>query len=187
MSGNEGISLTIKETLARAVGLVFAERGYRVLGGVSFAFFLLLYLLVLPASYTGARIGLISLAYLTPRLAAFALTFAALLGLVVPMTLFVMREGRKARKATTAGSLVVSLLTPLLCCSPLLPAVMSVAAATLPFLTTSAGLKVQRFIVTYETELYLGAVLLLALAVWQNARAVVSCPRCQTTIPERSP
>jgi hypothetical protein len=180
MSGNEGIALTMKETLVRAVGIVFSERGYRVLGGVSFAFFLLVYLLVLPASYTGARIGLISLAYLTPRLAAFALAFAALLGLVVPMTLFVMREGRKARKATTAGSLAVSLLTPLLCCSPLLPAVMSVAAAALPFVTTSAGLRVQRFIVTYETELYLGAALLLALALYQNARAVVSCPRCRS-------
>ncbi len=167
------------ETVRRALAAVFAGRGYRLGGGATFVVFLVLYLFTLPAEYTGAVIGPGALQYLSVRLVLFAVALSGLLALVGPMMVFVMREGQRARKATTAGSLLVSLVTPLLCCSPLLPALMGVAAAVLPFVSSTTSLHVQKFIVVYQNELYLGAVLLLGIALVQQARAVVACPRCR--------
>jgi len=169
----------MKETVVLAFKTVFAERSYRIAGGVTFGIFMIVYLFTLPAEYTGAVIGPAALRYLDVRLILFAIVLSGLLALVGPMMIYAMREGQKARKATTAGSLLVSLVTPLLCCSPILPALMGTLAAILPFVSSAASLHVQKFIVVYQNELYLGAVLLLMIAVYQQARAVVACPRCR--------
>lgn len=166
-------------SITTAFKTVFSFRGYKITGVISFLFFLLLYAFTLPAKYAGGQIGLISLQHLSWTMGLFALAFALLLSVIIPFTVFAFRQGVKSQKSSTAGGLFVSFLTPLLCCSPLLPALMGFLGSIIPLLPVGSSLAVQKFVVTYETELYLGSLLLLVLALYQNAKYIARSPTCR--------
>lgn len=166
-------------SITTAFKTVFSIRSYKMTGALSFVFFLLLYAFTLPAKYTGGQIGLVSLQHLSWTMGLWALTFALLLGTVIPFTIFAFRQGVKSQKSSTAGGLFVSILTPLLCCSPLLPALMGFLGSIIPLLPAGSSLVVQKFVATYETELYLGSLLLLVLALYQNAQYIARSPACR--------
>lgn len=170
------------QSIITAFKTVFSDRSYQIIGAVSFGFFLLLYAVTLPAKYTAGRIGLVSLQHLDGSMALFALAFALLLGAVIPFTGFAFRQGVKSQKSSTAGGLFVSILTPLLCCSPLLPALMGVLGGLIPLLPAGSSLAVQKFVVTWETELYLGSLVLLVLALYQNANYIARSPACRMPV-----
>jgi len=159
--------------------LVFSEKKYKIIGIISFIFFLILYLFTLPTSYTGGRIGLISLKFLTVYMITFSVIFALLLGILIPFIIFLFNRSRKGHTGTAAGGIFVSIITPFLCCSPLLPIVIGFIGGILPILQGSFGLTIQEFVATHETEIYLGAVVLLLLSIYQNAGSVVKSPECK--------
>ena len=152
---------------------------YRIIGIVSFVFFLLLYLITLPASYTGGEIGLISFRYLTARMIIFAFIFALLLSVLIPFVVFLVNRSRKGHTASAAGGIFVSIITPFLCCSPLLPVVLGFIGSIIPILPASFGLTVQQFVVTHETEIYLVVVALLLLSVYQNSKSILKYSDCK--------
>lgn len=157
---------------------VFGEGKYKIIGIISFVFFLLLYLLTLPSSYTGGRVGLISFQFLSVKMIIFAVIFALLLGVLIPFIVFLVTRSRKGHTTTAAGGIFVSIITPFLCCSPLLPVVLGFIGSIIPILPGSFGLTVQAFVATHETEIYLGVVALLLISIYQNSRSIVECPDC---------
>ena len=158
---------------------VFSEKKYRIIGIISFIFFLILYMLTLPSSYTGGRIGFISFKFLTLEMIIFAILFALLLGVLIPFIVFLIDRRRKGHTTSAAGGIFVSIITPFLCCSPLLPVVLGFIGSIIPILPGSFGLTIQEFIASHETEIYSGAVVLLLLAVYQNSKSIIECPDCK--------
>lgn len=156
------------------------EKKYRIIGIISFVFFLLLYLMTLPASYTGGKIGLISFQYLTPRMIIFAFIFALLLTVLIPFIVFLINRSRKGHTASATGGIFISIITPFLCCSPLLPVVLGFIGSIIPILPASLGLTVQEFVVTHQTEIYLVVVALLLLSIYQNSKSILKCSDCET-------
>ena len=157
-----------------ATRIVFSSKRYSALAVVSFGLFLLLYLFTLPATYTGGRIGIISLRLLTPKLVIFSVVMAVLIGLIIPFTIYSFKQGAKARTATTAGGFIGSILPPFLCCSPLIPSVAAILGAVSPAVFGISG-AIQGFIATNETYILLGATLLLGWALIQTAKSTKQC------------
>jgi len=162
-----------------SIYFVFSEKKYKIIGIISFIFFLLLYLITLPSSYTGGRIGLVSFKFLTAQMIIFAFIFALLVGILIPFIIFLFNRSSKTHPSAAAGGIFVSIITPFLCCSPLLPIVIGFIGGIIPVLQGSFGLTIQAFVATHETEIYLGAIVLLLLSIYQNARSVVQCPDCE--------
>jgi len=143
------------------------------------------YAAVLPASMTGGRIGWVSLRLLTPELGILAVALASLLTLTVALMVLIVRHGRRASKAAVTGGALMALVTPLLCCSPVLPLALGALAVAFPAIAGVAAGRMQGYIATHETSLLLVAVGLTAVALYQNARRVASGPHCR--IPARRP
>jgi len=156
----------------------FEARGYRLLAALTFAASLTLYLMTLPSSFTGGRLGIEAMRHLDLELAAFSFAMAALVALVVPLIAFQMRRGQRASKASAAGGAALGALTPILCCSPALPVALGFVATVFPSLVGAVGWRLQGFIATHQTELLALASALLAVAFVQNARAVARGQRC---------
>lgn len=167
------------KTFNTAFQFVFERHSYRITGIITFILFFIAYLFILPATYTGGHIGWISLQYLTWRDGIIAFVLSLLMGTLIPFIIFSYRMGGVSRKASTAGGLFASLITPFLCCTPVIPSIMGVIAGILPVIPGTAGIYIQAFIATHELEIYLFAILLLVLALYQNARQVLSCPGCE--------
>lgn len=154
--------------------IVFSSKKYVALGIGSFIIFLLLYLFTLPATYTGGRIGLISLRLLNVKLVIFSFIMALLVSLIIPFTIYAFRQGVKAGKAKATSGFLGSVLPPILCCSPLLPSVAAIFGAISPSVLWIGG-AVQGFIATYETYILLGATLLLLFAAVQTSKSTKQC------------
>lgn len=163
----------------QAFGMVFSIKKYRVFGIISMSVFLILYLLTLPATYTGGRIGIISLKFLTPSLIIFSVLFAVLLSMTISFTVFSYRKGKGEGKTAATGGFLVSAITPFLCCTPALPIIFSFLGGFIPLLSASRGNSVQAFIAIHETELFIGAIFLLIFALYQNAKAVTKQQTCR--------
>ena len=164
----------ILQHIKDAIRIVFSSKKYVALGLGSFVAFLLLYLFTLPATYTGGRIGLISLQLLNVKLAVFSFIMALLIALIIPFTVYSFKQGAKTRKATATSGFIGSILPPLLCCSPLLPSLAGVLGAISPAVFGFSG-AVQGFIATNETYILLGATLLLGFALIQTAKSTKQC------------
>ena len=165
-------------TIVIAAKTVFSSRAYLIAGAVSFAISLVLYLFTLPATFTGGQVGLVSLHFLTLRLAGLAVVMAALLALILPFIIFLIRRGQKARTATTAGGVLVGIITPLLCCSPILPIALGFVGGLFPLLGGAGG-GIQGFIATHETGFFVAAILLLVSALYQNAKKICEGACCR--------
>lgn len=99
--GDEMISRNVKS----ALGIVFSSKKYISFGIGSFLLFFIFYSFMLPATYTGGRIGLVSLELLDFKLGIFSFIMALLLGLIVPMTAYSFKNKIKASKKQQADSL----------------------------------------------------------------------------------
>ena len=161
-------------TFRTAGKLVFSQRQYLGLGAGTFLVAAVFYAFTLPATYTGGRVGMVSLQYLTPLLAGFAVIMAGLLSVIVSFTAYSLRLGTSASTTTTTSGIAGSVLPPILCCSPLLP---TLAAALVGVSSAAFGVSglVQGFVATYEIEILSVATFLLVYAVLQNAKGVTEC------------
>jgi hypothetical protein len=172
------------EELRSVVRAVLAPRWARILLAASFVVAFAVYLLMLPATFTGGRPGLAALAYLTPGLVFWALVLAALLALLVTATVYLLTRGYGARRTAGAASggvlgLFLSLVTPLLCCTPILPVAIGALAGWLPFLAGGAGGAFQGFLATHESLFFaVSSLLLLGALVW-DVREVAKDACCE--------
>lgn len=162
------------DSFRTAATVVFSTRKYQALGGVTLFLFLALYLVTLPATYTGGRVGMVSLRLLTPRLAAFSVVMATLVAIIVSFTAYTMHIGGSADKATTTTGVLGSVLPPLLCCSPLLPTLAAAMVGVFPAAFGVSGF-IQGFMATYETEILTAATLVLGYAALRNAKGITQC------------
>jgi len=165
-------------TILNALKTVLAIRAYRWSSAISFLLFLLLYLMTLPASFSGGYISFEALNYLTPTLVGFSVLMAMLVALLMPLIIYLIKRGQKSCKSSAAGGILVGVLAPMLCCSPLLPILLGFISALLPSLGGSFGIRIQGFIATHQTALFSAASLLLAFALYQNAKNVVDGAQC---------
>lgn len=157
-----------------ATRVVFSQRKYQFIGLTTFLAFLTLYLFTLPATYTGGRVGMVSIRLLTPTLAAFSFIMAGLVAVILPFTAYTIQiDGSSSTTATTSG-LLGSVLPPLLCCSPLLPIIAASVAGIFPAAFGVSGF-IQGFVATYEIEILTTATLILLYAAMRNAQSVTRC------------
>lgn len=156
--------------------IVFKSSRYRAFAILTFVLFFTLYVFILPATYTGGRIGLVSLQFITPMLALFAFLFSLPLAFVMSFSVYAFKEKRSSGNPATIGSLFGSVIPPLLCCSPLLPTAAALLAGSFPFVFGVSGF-IQGFIATYEIPIFIVVVIILIYSVWQNARQVVFAKR----------
>lgn len=163
-----------------AFRLGLSEPVWRRTATAGFILLLPLYAATLPASLTGGRIGWVSLRMLTPGLAAIALVLALLLALTLAFMVLSVRAGYKAGKSAAAGGAIVGLLTPLLCCSPILPLAFAALATVFPAFAGAAPGRVQGFIAVHETWLLAAALVLAILALYQNARRALRGAACRS-------
>ncbi len=165
--------------ITTAIITVLRIRGYQWISGITFVFFLLLYLMTLPASYVGGYSSIEALSYLTPVLVFYSILMALLVALLMPMMIYLIRQGQKASKSSAAGGLLVGILAPMLCCSPILPILMGFIASLLPTLVGGVGIRLQAFIATHQIELLTAASLLLLFALFQNAKKIGNGQHCK--------
>ena len=156
----------------------FAARGYRIGGIAIFCVALPAYLMTLASEYTGGVIGPASLKYLDAKMVVFSIIMALLVALLLPVMFYLMRQGFGTTKSSATGGVAIGVLTPLLCCSPLLPLILGFVATFFPALVEMIGWGLQKFIVTHSIELYSVASVLLLVALYQNARRVARGPVC---------
>jgi hypothetical protein len=160
------------KTITKAVVVVFKLRSYLLLGVSSFIVLFILYSFVLPATYTGGRIGWVSLRFLNLKLAIFALLFSAALSLIMPFAFYAFRKRKSKKSSVAAGSFIGSILPPLLCCSPFLPSIAALLGGFTPFAFRISGF-LQGIIATYETQIFIGITAILVYSVYLNARQVI--------------
>lgn len=166
-------------TIISALKIVLNSRAYKIISGVSFLVFLLLYLTTLPASYTGGYSSIEALKYITPTLLGFSVLMAALVALLIPLIIYLIRQGQKSSKSSATGGVLIGVLAPMLCCSPILPIVIGFVASLLPTLGGTFGIRIQGFIATHQIELFIAASMLLIFSLYQNADKVIHGARCK--------
>ena len=136
---------------------------------ILFSLLLVAHLVVLPAHELGSDIGLRSFAHLNLRIALFAFLFATLESVLINLWVQLIRKKTHCRTAPAAGGIVIGIVSPLLCCTPLLPTILSFIAILFPSAVSGMGLKIQYAVNVYQTELLLLALVLLLFAIVQNA------------------
>lgn len=155
-------------SLLDAVRVVFHARLYRYLAVALFLPALGLYLLTLPAAYTGGAIGLISLRYLNGELVFFATALALLLSLVLTLNVYSVRASfRRQGTGLSAGAVLASLIPSSVCCTSLVPSLLAAVGASTPQIFGLTG-RIQGTVARYE-PLLLAAALVLLLFSWQLA------------------
>ncbi|GMR05773.1 MAG: hypothetical protein BMS9Abin25_0348 [Gammaproteobacteria bacterium] len=135
--------------------------------------------MTLPASYTGGYSSFEALQYLNPTLVGFSVLMAALVALLIPLIIYLIRQGQKSSKSSATGGVLIGVLAPILCCSPILPIAIGFIATLLPTLAGSFGIQIQGFIATHQIELFIAASLLLWFALYQNASKVIKGVQCK--------
>lgn len=166
-------------TILIALKTVLSLRAYQWTSWISFILFLILYLTTLPASYTGGYSSFAALKYLTPTLLGFSILMAALVALLLPLIIYLIRQGRKSSKSSATGGVLIGVLAPMLCCSPILPITVGFIVTLLPTLGGAFGIQIQGFIATHQIELFIAASLLLLFALYQNAKKVANGVQCE--------
>lgn len=158
--------------IVEGIRTVFSSKNYMVLSIITFLFSLLIYLFTLPATYTGGRIGLISLKMLDFRLTFFSFIMAFLISLIIPLIAYSFGNGMRANKTALTG-FFGSILPPLLCCSPLIPSLAGILGAISPFFFKIRS--IQGFVAANETYILIGSTLLLLFALIQTAKRISVC------------
>lgn len=161
-------------TVPRALRYALANPEARLWGAIAFGLAFGFYLLVLPATDTGGAIGWVSLRWLSLSDVALALVMAALLGLTASLGVFGLKQGAQAKGAKSLFGALVAVIPTLLCCSPILPIVLTAAASVMPVMGT-LGLPLQGYISTHEGLIYSLAIALMAWGLYGNARRALSC------------
>ena len=158
-----------------AFSFVFSDKKYILLEILFFALLFVFYLFLLPSTYTGGIIGLVSLRFLNFKLGFFAFFFALFLSLILSFFIFSLNRKQKLNSGfqkTFFGTLLPSLL----CCSPLLPLIFGIFAGIFPSFLFVSGF-IQGFLATYETEIYLLLLIFLAYSFVKITKQILNLKR----------
>ncbi len=157
-----------------ALKLVYQSRSRILLTVFLFLLIFALYLFLLPASFTGAKIGLFSLKFLTPLMVLIAFLLA--LFLAFTLTFVIYSWGLRAKVAGTKegfGAALLAILPGLLCCSPFIPSLLVILGASTPAIFGLTG-PLQGFFVTYSIHFYIVSLALVIWAFYLAAKNLVS-------------
>lgn len=157
-----------------ALKLVYQNRGRILLTAFLFLLIFVFYLFLLPASFTGAKIGLFSLKFLTPTMVSIAFLLA--LFLAFTLTFVIYSWSLRAKVAGTKegfGAALLAILPGLLCCSPFIPTILVVLGASTPAIFGLTG-PLQGFFVTYSLHFYIASLALVIWAFYLAAKNLVS-------------
>ncbi len=160
--------------VVEALTLMLQEKIYLYIMIIGFCILLLLHLIILPAHILGMDIGFESFYNLDVNSVIFSLLLALFESLLFSMWLFLIKNNRKCKTAPAAGGMVIGLITPLLCCSPILPTILSFIAILFPSAISGIGIKTQYLVNVYQTELLIFALCLLIFATYQNAKFIAT-------------
>lgn len=162
--------------LWRACRVVFHAQPYRYLALAIFLLALALYLVTLPAAYTGGTVGLVSVRYLNPGLVFFSFTLALLLSLVLTLNIYGVRASLRRRGAgLSATGVIASLVPSSLCCTSLVPTLLAAVGASTPQIFRVTGL-IQGTVAGYESLFLVSALILLLVSLHLAASNILgSC------------
>lgn len=155
---------------------VLGIRAYAWTALCTFVLVLPIYLTILPATLVGSDIGINSFYHLTPKLVFFSILMALQISLLLPLSVYLLKNNRQCRSGATVSGFTLGLATPLLCCSPILPFLLSLLGILWPAIPSVLGINIQYFVNVYQTEIFLFSVLLLLLALHQNIKLIKISP-----------
>jgi len=141
---------------------------------ISFSILLLFHLTILPAHILGMDIGLSSFFNLTANIVLFSLLLALSESTLICMWFYLIKHKTQCKTAPAAGGVTIGIITPLLCCSPILPSILSFIAILFPSAISGMGMKVQYMVNVYQTGLLIFALILLLIAIYQNAKFITA-------------
>lgn len=153
-----------------ALLLSFDQPEARARSIIIFVLLLIAHLVLLPAHILGPEIGLRSFQHISIKIAVFACLFALFESVLINLWVYLLRHKARCKTIPAAGGVVIGVVSPLLCCTPLLPSILSLVAIVFPSAVSGLGIKVQYAVNVYQTELLTLAVLLLLFAIAQNVR-----------------
>lgn len=154
------------KNIINTIKKVFRNRKYLYLELILFISFTTIYFFTLPATYTGGYIGLISLRFLNLKLIIISLILSFLISLIITFTIFSIRKQLKTKKGKSSSitAFVTSIIPSFVCCTPILPSLIS--AIILFFPSFSIFIGIEGFIATYETQIYIIVILFLIYSLF---------------------
>jgi len=154
--------------MKNALQMILMTPWSRVLTPISFIILIILHLMILPAHSLGTDIGLQSFRYITPTIGFFSFLLALSESVLISLWVMLIKQRKHCRTAPAAGGIVIGLVSPLLCCTPLLPTLLGVIALVFPSVGSRYGMKIQYFVNVYQNELLVVALLLIVFSIYQN-------------------
>ena len=163
----------------RALKLVYQKPNQILLTFGLFLFIFFLYLFLLPATFTGGKIGLFSFKFLTPLIIFFAFWLALFFALTLTFIIYSFRQRIKiVSKKESILAVFLAVLPGFLCCSPFLPTLLIIFGASTPAVFGLIG-PLQGFFVTYRFYFYLASLVLVIWAFYLSAKNLVAaCKPC---------
>lgn len=140
----------------------------------SFYMLFILHLTILPAHILGMDIGLSSFSNLNTEIIFFSFLLSLLESILISMLFFLIINKKHCKTSSAAGGMFIGLISPLLCCSPILPTLLGAIAVIFPSAMLGVGIKLQYFINVYQTQIFIFALSLLLLAIFQNAKYITN-------------
>ena len=162
------------QVVVKALKITFKMMRIKFILWVSFVVLFLLHLYILPAHILGMDIGLNSFLNLNIEILIFSFLLSLLESILISMLYFLMTNKIHCKTTSAAGGMFIGLISPLLCCSPILPTLLGFVAVIFPSAMLGVGIKVQYFVNVYQTQLFILALFLLLLAIFQNAKFIIN-------------
>jgi len=139
-------------TIFRALKITLKAQRLKWFFGVSFCILFLLHLYILPAHILGMDIGLSSFLNLNTEIVVFSFLLSLLESIVIAMLFFLIANKSHCKTTSAAGGALIGLVTPLLCCSPILPTLLGFVAVLFPSAMFGVGIKIQYLINIYPNR-----------------------------------
>mgnify|MGYP000520651662 CR=1 FL=1 len=156
--------------MVSAFRLSMHDKRSKWLTASTFSLLLIIHLVVLPAHVIGSDIGWRSFRYLDLKMLSFALLFAVLESVLINLWMHLLLNKSHCKTTSALGGISIGIVSPLLCCTPLLPTVLSFIAILFPSVVSGLGFKIQYSVNVYQTELLVFALGLLLIAITQNSK-----------------
>lgn len=162
------------EKIIIAIKLVYRKLSFRILTAILFLVIFILYLFLLPSTFTGGKIGFFSLQFLTIQLIFFSFALALFFSVSITFLVYSFRSGLKIKTAPqNISGMILALLPGMLCCTPVIPSILAILGASTPFLFRFSG-PIQGFLTTYSTYFLTLSLMVVIWAFYLSAKNLVA-------------
>ncbi|BCE00579.1 hypothetical protein [Marinicellulosiphila megalodicopiae] len=172
MTTNDSVLKRFIKRLQFAFVLTIDSSATQKISMVVFGLMLFLHLLIFPSEVIGGEIGIESFKNISIKILLLSIVFASFEAVLVNLWVYLMRNKKHCKTAPASGGFLIGFISPLLCCTPLLPAILSVVALVFPSALTGQGIEIQYFVNVYQIHLMGLALCLLILAIVQNVKSL---------------